>query len=234
MRTPTNKEIDELVHEELDSILMTPEIVAVAMHNAARRALALAQEPAEPETPDLIDRTGQMFLAVLGNGFFGPIVRSGDGEYFSDVGRITERQIVSGYFRRIPPKFPDMDADECREPGPDDDWYSVDGPEIVHHGIPVGTFPGIGRRRWIKNAEPAKAWPEGPFMLEVIDTCCTIRDGKGVLLGTTTHQAQAEAIALSLNTLPECVVLLRKLGLIDEDCRELLAEIEKAGFKMLE
>jgi hypothetical protein len=135
---------------------------------------------------------------------------------------LSEEWIQKGKYVRIPPKLDGMDADECRPPVGDEEWYHpenglLSGPMPKHATVNHALY---GFDRWIKRQQPArKPWPALPVKV----MCCNV-DGQargdlwvygvqgadGEWLLANVRQEVAEAAALALNWTPRAAAWMHR------------------------
>jgi len=162
------------------------------------------------------------------------------------------------YWLRIPAPPADAPADlkgwQCRKPVKPEPWYNTEGQLITlsNWHFPAED-PVVDQRRWIPPQTAKKAWPEGPFEAKLV-----VKDephgwhvvsdhGWHVCNKCSQTEAEAIALALNLNMLPECVAWMkdhaRKLAALDinhscddrisREARDaLLAKLAAAGFDL--
>ena len=202
-------------------------------------------EPCEPSCPS---RVGQWFKhSDETNHIYGPIVRSDTCGHWGAAGGsgltllLNEHDIARGSVLRIPPPPADAPDDapddlqgwECREPMPGEKHYATDG--VIEEGT-CFEDPDYGRRRWIEPTPARKPWPVGPFEVDDRDPGWHVAGREGLICSKSTY-ADAEAIALALNLLPEYVAFIRGLHYYGSqnthkaDHDALIAKWDKAGFE---
>ena len=109
---------------------------------------------------------------------------------------------------------------------------------------PCNTCPRSMQDKWEPKTPEPKPWPVGPFKvlecsMDLIPDWWRVVDGIDDTVANCEEEAAAEAIALALNMLPECVAWVRAADFPDFAAfagkrDALLAKIDAAGFKMPE